>query len=110
MSLIHYGSYGAPSHDCIAMVKRVPCSPPRYTCIPGGPLAPLVAMLLLEGSLNLSNLLVGGDTADEAWPKAIRNVISQPEPSHGRLIKTIDIHRDVIQSIVWFGIVGIVWH
>ena len=59
---------------------------------------------------NLSNLMIGCDTANEAWPKPLRNVISHPESPHGRLIETVDVHVNVVQRVVRLGVVHLVRH
>ena len=54
--------------------------------------------------------MVSCNTADKAWPEALRDKVGQPEPPHGRLVKTVDVHLNVAELVVWFGEVGLGWH
>ena len=59
---------------------------------------------------HLSNLMISCNTANEAWPKPLWNVLSQPESPHGGLVEVVHVHSNVAQLVVGFGVVGFRGH
>ena len=58
-------------------------------------------MVTITNDMHLFYLLVSGDATDEAWPKALRDVVGQPEPAQSRLVELVsDVERKVGQIIV----------
>ena len=62
----------------------------------------------------LANLLVIGNSADEPWPEAVRNVVGEPEPSQWRLVAPLVVWHwrlwPVAEDVGSLGIRSIVWH
>ena len=59
----------------------------------------------------LLNLFVCRNSANEAWPKPLGDVIDEPESPEGGLVELVpDVQQDVVQVVVGLRVDHVIWH